>query len=163
LTRARYRGSNCSDLLLGFLNSPVVHFYRNGVQPHAEHEGGRGRSHAESDPCPGGPESGQSERSGGHLPSPIGGPICPKWLFWVTLGYAGCRLARTENPRVGGSIPPPATTSDKYPTVFGCVSALSQVRSSLVDDLTNRGNHHFRLKVQNFAVAGTHHFVDAIC
>jgi transposase-like protein len=28
-TRARYRGSNCSDLFLGFLNSPVVHFYRN--------------------------------------------------------------------------------------------------------------------------------------
>ena len=39
----------------------------------------------------------------------------------------------------------------------------SQIRSSLVEDLTNGGNHHFRLKVQNFAVAGTNHFVDAIC
>jgi len=37
----------------------------------------------------------------------------------------------------------------------------SQIRSSLVDDLTNGGDHYFRLEV---IVAGTCHcFVDAIC
>ena len=41
-----------------------------------------------------------------HPPSPTDGPICPKRLFWMTLGYAGCRFARTENPLVGNSIPP---------------------------------------------------------
>jgi len=36
-----------------------------------------------------------------HLPSATEGLICPKWLFSVTLA---------ENPRVGGSIPPLATS-----------------------------------------------------
>src|SRR5262249_55027732 len=51
----------------------------------------------------------QSSVTQEHLPSPNGGAIRPKCLFWVTLGYAGFGLARTENPRVGGSIPPLAT------------------------------------------------------
>ena len=44
-----------------------------------------------------------------HLPLLSGSAICPKCLFWVSVGYAGFKLARTENPRVGGSIPPLAT------------------------------------------------------
>src|SRR5215469_7104746 len=44
-----------------------------------------------------------------HLPSLNGSAICPKWLFWVTDGDAGFKLAKTENPRVGVSIPPLAT------------------------------------------------------
>src|SRR5262249_12105104 len=41
-----------------------------------------------------------------HRPPFIGGRVPPKWLFWVTVAYAGCRLWRAEKPRVGGSIPP---------------------------------------------------------
>jgi len=44
-----------------------------------------------------------------HLPSPTVRLICPKGLFWMTVGDPGCRIWRTENPRVGGSIPPLAT------------------------------------------------------
>ena len=46
-----------------------------------------------------------------HLPSLNWGRISPKWLFLVTLGDLGCRIWWTENPRVGGSIPPLATTN----------------------------------------------------
>ena len=33
----------------------------------------------------------------------------------MTVGDPGCRLARTENPRVGGSIPPLATILESGP------------------------------------------------
>jgi hypothetical protein len=60
-----------------------------------------------------------------------------------------CAMSRTENPRVGGSIRPWPPVPTNTPPAFSSerVSALSQIRSSLVDDLTNRGNHYFRLKV----------------
>jgi hypothetical protein len=51
----------------------------------------------------------QSSVTQEHLPSPTARVISPKWLFWVLLGDAGCKMWRTENPRVGGSIPPLAT------------------------------------------------------
>ena len=44
-----------------------------------------------------------------HLPSLRRGSVLMQMVDQVILGYAGCRLARTENPRVGGSIPPLAT------------------------------------------------------
>src|SRR6516165_7086515 len=49
-----------------------------------------------------------------HLPSPSGGRISPNWLFLVTLDVPGCRLPRTENPPVGGSIPPLATIQNRH-------------------------------------------------
>jgi hypothetical protein len=44
-----------------------------------------------------------------HLGAPPEGPLSRNRLFEVLLDALGCRLWRTENPRVGGSIPPLAT------------------------------------------------------
>ena len=44
-----------------------------------------------------------------HLPAPTVTRKSAKRLYWVLLGDAGCKMWRTENPRVGGSIPPLAT------------------------------------------------------
>src|SRR5215469_4823140 len=51
----------------------------------------------------------QSSVTWEHLPSPKRRAFQRKWLFYATLGVPGRKLARTENPRVGGSIPPLAT------------------------------------------------------
>src|ERR1700686_1392231 len=45
-----------------------------------------------------------------HPSASIAEPSSRKRLYWITLGDAGCRFRCTENPRVGGSIPPLATT-----------------------------------------------------
>jgi hypothetical protein len=41
-------------------------------------------------------------------------------------------------------------------------NAGSRIRSNLVDDLANSGNHHFRLKVLNIVAGTLHHFVNTI-
>ena len=44
-----------------------------------------------------------------HLPAPTVRRKSAKCFYWMLLGDAGCKMRRTENPRVGGSIPPLAT------------------------------------------------------
>ena len=44
-----------------------------------------------------------------HLPALTVIGKSAKCFYWMLLGDAGCRIRRTENPRVGGSIPPLAT------------------------------------------------------
>src|ERR1700694_3117885 len=41
-----------------------------------------------------------------HPSASIAEPSSRKRSYWITLGDAGCRFRRTENPRVDGSIPP---------------------------------------------------------
>ena len=39
-----------------------------------------------------------------HLPAPTVTRKSAKRLYWMLLGDAGCKMWRTENPRVGSSI-----------------------------------------------------------
>jgi len=63
-----------------------------------------------------------------HLPSPTGRMISLKWLLWVTLADPGCKNRRIENPRVGGSIPPPSPPSNQLPAL--CVVPMTQSLST---------------------------------